>query len=168
MTPTHTPWMARTIQFALALLERFRYLKFGIVGASGTVLNLAVLYVAQEYLFVSIAARQERLYVSLATAIFVATINNFTWNRLWTWADRMLVPKGAAPGGAQGRNGLIFAQFLRYTLASWLGIALNYGLTLWAAQHMHYLLGNLLSIVAASVVNFLANDRWTFRKTTPP
>jgi putative flippase GtrA len=160
--------MARAIQFALALLERFRYLKFGIVGASGTVINMIVLYLSQEYAFASIGSRQDRLYLALAMAIFVATINNFTWNRLWTWADRMRIPVSADSSLTQSRKVLIFAQFMRYTLASWLGIALNYGLTLWSAQHMHYLLGNLLSIVAASVVNFLTNDRWTFRKTTLP
>jgi putative flippase GtrA len=168
MVSLQTPWLTRTVNTCLNLLERFRYLKFGIVGASGTIINMMVLYLSQEYVFVSIGSRQDRLYLALAMAIFVATINNFTWNRLWTWADRMLIPIHANPGQTSNQKAMIFAQFMRYTLASWLGIALNYGLTLWAAQHMHYLLGNLLSIVAASVVNFLTNDRWTFRKTNLP
>jgi dolichol-phosphate mannosyltransferase len=29
---------------------------------------------------------------------------------------------------------------------------------------MHYMLANVIAIVIASVSNFLANDRWTFRK----
>jgi putative flippase GtrA len=153
----------------LALLERFRYLKFGIVGASGTVINMIVLFLSQEYLFKFIEAPKDRLYLSLALAIFIATINNFTWNRLWTWADRMqghaVLP---ATQAVPKPRGLIASQFLRYCVASWLGIALNYGLTLWAAQFMHYLLGNLLSILVASVVNFVANDRWTFRGAKLP
>ena len=46
----------------------------------------------------------------------------------------------------------------------WLGIALQYGLTLWFATVMHYLIANVLAIAVASVSNFLANDRWTFRR----
>ena len=30
---------------------------------------------------------------------------------------------------------------------------------------MHYMLANVIAIVIASVSNFLANDRWTFRKS---
>ena len=43
-------WQDRTSR-AMAWLTRFRYLKFGLVGASGTVVNMAVLYLCHEYLF---------------------------------------------------------------------------------------------------------------------
>jgi putative flippase GtrA len=151
-------WRARAealLRWALGL----RYAKFGLVGASGTVVNVAVLTLAQEFLFRGIEAPRERLYLSLALAIAVATVNNFCWNRLWTWADRRV---DAAPS-AWARGG-VFGLFGRYAMASWLGMALQYGLTLWLAHFMHYLLANVLAIVVASVSNFLANDRWTFRK----
>jgi putative flippase GtrA len=70
-------------------LKGFRYIKFGMVGASGTVVNLVVLYTAHEYLFRAIEAPGSKPYASLALAIAVATVNNFSWNRLWTWADRL-------------------------------------------------------------------------------
>ena len=78
--------------FVLKLLrwiERYRYIKFGIVGASGTVVNLVVLYLGHEYIFNTIEANYQKPYFSLALAITLATMNNFTWNRLWTWADRV-------------------------------------------------------------------------------
>ncbi|MBK6649723.1 MAG: GtrA family protein [Betaproteobacteria bacterium] len=139
----------------------FRYIKFGIVGASGTVVNMVVLYLAQEFVFASIAAPRQRLYVSLAVAILVATINNFSWNRIWTWADRRA---DLATCDANVRPKSIGSLFLRYCLASWMGMALQYGLTLWFAHFMHYLVANVLAIVVASVSNFLANDRWTFKR----
>ena len=90
-------------------------------------------------------------------AIAVATLNNFSWNRLWTWADRRAdASEQAAPGFSQ--------QLVKYALASWFGIALQYGLTLWLAHSLHYLLANVIAIVIASVSNFLANDRWTFKR----
>jgi dolichol-phosphate mannosyltransferase len=58
-------------------------------------------------------------------------------------------------------------QLGRYALASWLGIALQYGLTLWLAHALHYLLANVIAILVASVSNFIANDRWTFRHRAP-
>ena len=133
-------------------LHRWRYLKFGLVGASGTVVNLAVLYVCQEFALTHIADSQTRLYASLAAAIFVATINNFIWNRLWTWQDRQ-----------DQWHGAIGMQFVRYGLASWLGTCVQYILTLWLAQHVHYLVGNVMAIVVASVMNYFANDWWTFK-----
>jgi putative flippase GtrA len=69
-----------------------RFMKFGTVGASGVLVNLAVLYLCQEYLFTAIPSLDIRLNVSLAAAILCATVNNFFWNRAWTWSDRFLHP----------------------------------------------------------------------------
>ena len=157
----------------LTLLEwakGFRYIKFGLVGASGTVVNMALLYFSQEVLFASIDAPRTRLYASLALAITVATLNTFTWNRLWTWADRLrelaaLAHQGQAP---QSGFALYCTQFGRYAITSWFGIALQYGLTLWLAHSLHYMVANVIAILIASVSNFLANDRWTFRRQPRP
>jgi dolichol-phosphate mannosyltransferase len=148
----------------------FRYIKFGLVGASGTVVNMALLYLAQEVLFASISEPRTRLYASLALAITVATLNNFTWNRLWTWADRLKALAAQAKEGQTSQSGfaLYCAQFGRYAVASWFGIALQYGLTLWLAHSLHYMVANVIAILVASVSNFLANDRWTFRRQPRP
>lgn len=144
-------------------LKTFRYIKFGLVGASGTVVNLVVLRLGHEYLFQSFEGAQGKPYASLALAIAVATLNNFTWNRLWTWADRVRAYEASNPGGESTSSPRALAsQFGKYTLASWFGIALQYGLTLWLSHWLHYMLANVIAIVVASVSNFLANDRWTF------
>ncbi len=155
-------WRA-SLHLLVEWLKGFRYLKFGLVGASGTLVNMAVLYLAQEQLFAAIADPRQRLYASLALAIAIATVNNFTWNRLWTWADRVPVIRTQSEQPIQYGWGMIAGQFSRYALASWLGIALQYGLTLWLSNSLHYLVANVIAIVVASVSNFLANDRWTFR-----
>ena len=81
--------LQRMVLWALGLLERYRYIKFGIVGASGTVVNLVVLHLGHEFLFNELEAAYNKPYFSLALAIALATLNNFTWNRLWTWSDRV-------------------------------------------------------------------------------
>jgi len=152
-------WQQRALRL-LRWLAGMRYVKFGVVGASGTVVNMAVLFLCHNYVFDALEADLGKPYVSLAVAIAVATLNNFSWNRLWTWADR-----GAA--GTDLAEPTFLPQLLKYALASWFGIALQYGLTLWLTHFMHYLLANVLAIVVASVSNFVANDRWTFKKPLP-
>lgn len=147
-------------------LHGFRYVRFGLVGASGTVVNLAVLYTAHEYLFNAIEPAGSKPYFSLALAIAIATANNFTWNRLWTWSDRQHAT-ASEEGQRLSKRGLL-AQLGQYATASWVGIALQYALTLWLAHFMHYMLANVLAIVIASVSNFIANDRWTFRHRSKP
>ncbi|MCZ8253618.1 MAG: GtrA family protein [Hylemonella sp.] len=148
-------------------LHGFRYVRFGLVGASGTVVNLVVLYFAHEYLFRAIEPVGSKPYFSLALAIAVATVNNFTWNRLWTWSDRQHAT--AVEEGERLRKRSLLAQLGQYATASWLGILLQYALTLWLTHlGLHYLVANVTAIVIASVSNFIANDRWTFRHKRSP
>jgi len=149
----------------LAWIERYRYLKFGIVGASGTVVNLLVLHLGHEYLFAAIEASYKKPYLSLALAITLATVNNFTWNRLWTWSDRVrtLEAEEAQPVSLR----LLGMEFGQYVTASAFGSALQYTLTLLLSGSMDYRIANVVAILAASVSNFLANDRWTFRRNRP-
>lgn len=153
----------RTVLWALTWIERYRYLKFGIVGASGTVVNLAVLYFGHEFLFNAIEAPYKKPYFSLALAISVATVNNFTWNRLWTWSDRVRSLE-AGTGASPLNLRLLGMEFGQYVTASAFGSALQYVLTLLLSNSMDYRLANIVAIVAASVSNFLANDRWTFKR----
>jgi putative flippase GtrA len=157
--------LQRGVLALLRWLESYRYLKFGIVGASGTVVNLVVLHLGHEYLFTAIEPEGSKPYASLALAITIATLNNFTWNRLWTWSDRVkdealaLHTDAAHPGAGQlGR------EFGKYVAASGFGSALQYGLTLLLSGSMDYRLANVIAIVVASVSNFLANDKWTFKR----
>ncbi|HOF52418.1 MAG TPA: GtrA family protein [Rhodoferax sp.] len=152
----------RATLWALGLLERYRYIKFGIVGASGTVVNLLVLHFGHEYLFNQIEAGYNKPYFSLALAITLATLNNFTWNRLWTWADRVRTLEAGEVHPVSLR--LLGMEFGQYVTASAFGSALQYVLTLLLSNTMDYRLANIIAILAASVSNFLANDRWTFKR----
>ena len=155
----------RALLGVLAWIARYRYLKFGIVGGSGTVVNLVVLHFGHEYLFRSIEAAYNKPYASLVLAITLATINNFTWNRLWTWSDRVrALERGQASGRVSLR--LLGTEFGQYVAASSFGSAVQYFLTLLLSGYMDYRIANIIAILCASVSNFLANDRWTFRRRT--
>ena len=147
-----TPLLQRLYHLPLVgWVLRHRFPRFAIVGATGTVVNLVVLYFGQEHLFRAIEPEGTRLNFSLPLAVFVATINNFTWNRLWTWHDRR----------EHVRTRLV-VQFAQYGAACWLGIVLQFVITKGLADHVHYLVANVVAIVIASIANFLVNDYWTF------
>jgi dolichol-phosphate mannosyltransferase len=153
----------RAILWALGLLERYRFIKFGIVGASGVVVNLTVLHLGHEYLFNAIEASYRKPYLSLALAIALATLNNFTWNRLWTWSDRVKTLEAGETQPVSLR--LLGMEFGQYVTASAFGSGLQYVLTLLLSGSMDYRMANIIAIIAASVSNFLANDRWTFKRS---
>ncbi|MDP2762128.1 MAG: GtrA family protein [Sideroxyarcus sp.] len=147
-----TPFKIR--MHTASLLRRIfskRFLKFGTVGASGTVVNIGMLYLAQEHIFDAVQSTEIRLNLSLVLAIFLATLNNFFWNRLWTWKDRV-----------QHHHRPWLSQFGQYTLACWLSIALQVLFTNLLAPHFYYQIANLIAIGLTSVLNFLLNDIWTF------
>jgi putative flippase GtrA len=145
--------MKRITQHPLTLwVFKKRFMKFGAVGASGVVVNLGVLYFCQEFLFIAIETPSMRLNLSLAVAIFFATVNNFYWNRAWTWSDRFHRP-----------DKHLILHFGQYALACWVGIVLQVLLTKLLVIYLHYLIANALAIVLASVFNFLVNNFWTFR-----
>jgi len=136
----------------LAWFLKKRLIKFWSVGASGVLVNLSMLYLGQEFLFTAIQSFDMRLNVSLGLAIFCATVNNFSWNRAWTWGDRKHHP-----------DKHLLLHFGQYALAVWVGILLQVILTKLFVIYLYYLIANAAAIVLASVFNFLVNNLWTFR-----
>jgi putative flippase GtrA len=147
-----TPMIDRIWKFPLAkrILEH-RFLKFGTVGFSGTIINLATLYLNQEYFLRAIDPPETRLHLSLSVAIFVATLSNYLWNRWWTWNDR----RGKTPYG-------FWVQMGQYFVASAIAILIQYALTILFSHLVYYLIANVLSIIVAAVFTYLVNDIWTF------
>lgn len=164
VTPALPFRLPKVLAWAEPLLQRlfaWRYIRFATVGAGGTLVNIVVLYLMQEWVLpLAIADAEWRLAIALGCAICVATLNNFAWNSVWTWADRL----NDQTGERLATDLATFKRLLKYALSCWLGIVIQYGLTLFLKQYMHYLLANVVSILMASVSNYLTNDWWTFRK----
>ena len=135
----------------LGPLLRHRFVKFGTVGFSGTIVNIGVLYLNQEFLFRHIYPLEKRLHLSLGGAIFLATLHNYLWNRMWTWRDR----KGENPYG-------FFIQMGQYFLACALAIFFQYLFTTIFARIIHYLVANIIAIILAAIFAYVLNDVWTF------
>jgi dolichol-phosphate mannosyltransferase len=129
-----------------------RVLRFGVVGASGVLVNQVTLWFAHEHLFTGMSPRLA-LNASLAVAISLATVNNYLLNRLWTWRDR---------DRARSANGNL-VQFGQYCVAVAVGSAMQMVLTNLFALFLRYLLANFCAIIVAGGVNFAINNRLTFR-----
>lgn len=133
-----------------------RLWKFGLVGFSGVLVNLGVLYLCQEYLLGAIASFSLRLNASLVIAIFLATVNNFCWNRCWTWSDR-----------PTRRDKALFIQFGQYVMGTSLASGMQIVLTWCFAFFMYYLAANLCAIVFAALGNYLLCAAWVFAPSSP-
>ena len=117
-------------------------LKFCAVGASGYVVNLCVFAFCVEVL--------DLHHLVAATAAFaVAVLNNFWWNRHWTFRV------------SSGRAGFQAARFLAVSIVAFL-FAASVLEVLVSVAEMPELPAQAISIVAATPLNFIGNKMWTF------
>jgi putative flippase GtrA len=120
----------------------WQLLKFGIVGGSGYLINLAVFAVLAGSLDVHHT-------VAAIGAFCVAVTSNFLWNRYWTFAP------GDGPAGFQA------ARFFAVSLAS-LGLNLVVLEALLAGGTVGELTAQAIAVAVAMPFNFLGNKLWTF------
>jgi dolichol-phosphate mannosyltransferase len=117
--------------------------KFCAVGASGYVVNLCVFAVCVELL--------DLHHLLAATAAFVvAVMNNFWWNRHWTFRAR------------GGHAGFQAARFFTVSIAAFLFAAAMLELLV-SVIGVSELPAQAISIVSATPLNFLGNKMWSFR-----
>jgi putative flippase GtrA len=117
-------------------------IKFGLVGGSGYLINLAV--------FAVLAGSFGVHHIAAAIGAFcVAVTNNFLWNRHWTFA------------AGEGHAGFQAARFFAVSVAS-LGINLIVLEALVASGTCGELAAQAISVAIAMPFNFLGNKLWTF------
>jgi putative flippase GtrA len=114
--------------------------KFGVVGASGYVINLAV-YVALLGLGAHVAA---------AISFVVAAASNYWWNRHWTFA---------------AQKGHFGYQGMRFFAVSFVAFWVN---QLWLVVFIDWLgwgkiVSQAIAIGLVVPLNFLGNKLWSFR-----
>jgi dolichol-phosphate mannosyltransferase len=124
-----------------------RFVKFGLVGLSGILVNEGLLWLLTENI---------GLYYLLSAAIAVETaiITNFILNDIWTFRDRR------TPG-----NKSLLGRGLKFNLVSLGGLGINIAI-LWIITDVvgiSYLISNLIGIAGATLWNFTINTLWTWR-----
>jgi dolichol-phosphate mannosyltransferase len=129
-----------------------RFIKFGFVGGSGLVVDMALLFFLSDPRTLG-----WNLSLSKAIAAETAIINNFIWNDLWTFRDIAF---------GQNNRRAILARFGRFNLICLAGIGISV-LTLDGQVHFihsNIYLANLIAVVIASVWNFWMNVKFGWTK----
>ncbi len=145
----NTPGPAESRSYIRTGLLTPRFLKFGVVGASGVLVNMGGLYVFKEFAGIP-------YFIASLIAIELSILSNFTVNLLWTWSDRS--------GG-----GSVWTKLFRYHVGAGATAFLGNYLILIALTELfgiHYMISNLIGIAVGTLANFVINDLWTFRKHT--
>ncbi len=133
--------VARVVSSELWLLFS-RYARFCIVGGSGVVVDMAIIWLLADPMTL-----HWNLTLSKVIAAEVAIFNNFLWNDVWTFRGLGIEQRG---WGAR------LIRLLKFNLICVAGIALsvlllNVQVSLFK---MNVYLANLVSIIVVSVWNF--------------
>jgi dolichol-phosphate mannosyltransferase len=123
-----------------------QFVKFGIVGASGFLVNLIVFTLLQKV--VQHHDRPLQYYVIYSIAFLTGGVSNYYLNRIWTFRST----------GHAVREG---AQFMTVSLIALVaGLLVSWGLSPWLTfGHTTW----FISTVAGIFVNFFLNKYWTFK-----
>jgi len=120
----------------------WQLLKFGVVGGSGYLVNLAV--------FAALSGAFGVHYAIAAVGAFcVAVTNNFLWNRYWTF------------GPGDGSAGFQAFRFFTVSVGS---LAINLAVleALISGTSVGDLTAQAIAVAVAMPFNFLGNKLWTF------
>jgi dolichol-phosphate mannosyltransferase len=117
--------------------------KYLVVGASGYLLNLAV------FTF-GVAVIGVHHLVAAVLAFIVAIVNNFWWNRRWTF---------------DAHDGHLGSQGVRFFLICTAGFLLAAGLLelLVSVFGVERIIAQALSVAVIAPLTFLGNKLWSFR-----
>ena len=120
-----------------------KFLKFSVVGLSGTIVNLSI--------YTLLLKTEMNYLLAAVVAFFFAVTNNFYWNFRWTFPTR----------GLQRSTG---NMYLRFFCISVFNLGINLGLLHWFVEEFLFdrQFAQLLAIALVSGLNFLMNLRFTF------
>lgn len=138
-----------------------RFVKFGMVGGSGVVVNVGLLHA-----FTAFAKMDYRIASILA--IECAVVNNFLWNYFWTWKDRKTGSK----------RSFLYMLVKFHVSSGFTALIVNWGLLVLLTELLHvnyhipgvpnYHVSNLIGIGFGAVVNFFIGHFWVFAKQQSP
>ena len=131
---------ARTARALRSPHNWIELIKFGIVGASGYIVNLVV-----YALLLGLGA-----HLAAVISFVVSAASNYWWNRHWTFAHQ---------------KGHFAYQGLRYLIVTLAALGVN---QLWLLVFLDWLgwgklISQALAILLILPVNFLGNKLWSFR-----
>jgi putative flippase GtrA len=146
-TPTPPPVHVRVRHGLSRPHNWIQLVKFVAVGGTGYAVNIGVYALVHEALGVG--------HLRSATIAFLfAVLNNFWWNRHWTF------------GARGGHAGFQAARFFTVSLLAFF-FALAVSQLLVSTTSIPDVAAQAISIVVATPLNFVGNKMWSFGRSVP-
>lgn len=128
--------------FVIDRILIFKFIKFGIVGFSGMIIDFGTTYLCKEILKLN-------KYLSNGIGFVLAATSNYFLNRIWTF---------------KSQNEEVAAQYAQFMIVSVIGLAIN-SLVLYLLNDKlkwNFYLSKLFAIGITTIWNFFANLLFTF------
>jgi len=120
----------------------FKFLKFGLVGLSGMLIDFGLTWLLKEKLKIN-------KYLANSCGFVAAASSNYYWNRVWTFSSH---------------NEAVGQEFTSFILVALIGLLIN-NLVLYLLTKklkMNFYLSKLLAIMVVTLWNFTMNLLVTF------
>ena len=128
--------------FVIDKLLISKFLKFGIVGCSGMIIDLGITYLCKEILRIN-------KFISNGIGFILAATSNYFFNRIWTF---------------NSQTEEIGVQYIQFMIVSTIGLAIN-SLSLYFFNEKlkwNFYLSKLVAIGITTIWNFFGNLLFTF------
>lgn len=120
-----------------------RFIRFGIVGASGMVVDFGITWLCKEKL-------RWNKYLSNSLGFVTAATNNYLWNRVWTF---------------ESESRAVAREYISFVVIALIGLGLN-NLIIYLLHdklRLNFYLSKLIAIGCVTLWNFSMNYVFTFR-----
>ena len=167
--------------------EQRRLVKFMVVGGSGALVNLLAVFAATAampadlfnglrdllaslFSFQALTCVGVRDIVVYLIGIVISIFTNFLLNNYWTWGDRVRANPG---GGFLPRLAMFYlvssvAASVQLAVSSLLSPQMRatefFNMQIWGDYRFYHIAAPSIGILAGLVINYVANNIWTFRK----
>lgn len=118
----------------------FKFLKFGIVGFFGMVIDFSITFLLKEKLKI-------HRYISSSAGFMIAASSNYLFNRLWTF---------------ESSNPRVLVEYSTFIIISLIGLVINNLFLYIFEKKQRFYLAKLFAIGITTIWNFLANYYLTF------
>jgi len=122
-----------------------QFIKFGIVGAIGTLVNIFVLYTFTEIYNIY-------YIISEVFAFILAGLNNYILNKIWTFKEKIEEDT--------------INKYVKFITISILALTVNISILYILVEFFYiwYIFAEVGAIFGAFFFNFFGNKTWTFKK----
>lgn len=120
-----------------------KFLKFGVVGATGVVVDFGTTWICREKLRLN-------QYLANSLGFALAVVNNYVLNRIWTF---------------HSEDPAIATQFGKFLVAAVIGLAINNGIIYVLNERFKvpFYVSKLIATGVVTLWNFWANYTFTFK-----